>query len=283
MPGSSLFPVLALEVPDLTSSAWIDVVRKALTRAREIEDRRMNYPEITDQHHDDWDLLHRFEYQHFYSAWVAVAFRLRACATHSQDYTALFQRTRGTSQDEDLFREDDALFGFFVKGLSALESFAYSLYALGALICTPAQIPSVPPPAQFPLLHPKQPRLLRDITPAATFRTFERAFPGRPLTVLLGRLLSDEAYRQWSEIRNVLAHRAATAGRSIQYRGPMLFAPDEPPLAVTQWAGHLHLDEATTSTRYDWLKGIINQGVEATAAFAAEQLAYAEDQLPRLS
>jgi hypothetical protein len=226
---------------------------------------------------------HRFEYQHFYSAWVAVAFRLRACATHSQDYTTHFQRTRGTSQDEDLFLEDDALFGFFVKGLSALESFAYSLYALGALICTPTQTPSVPPPAQFPLLHPKQPRLLRDITHAATVRAFERAFSGLPLTSLLSHLLSDEAYRQWGEIRNVLAHRAATAGRSIQYRGPMLFAPGERPLAVTQWAGHLPLDEATTSTRYDWLKDVINQGVEATAAFAAEQLAYTEDQLPRLS
>jgi hypothetical protein len=282
MPESSLFPVLALEVPDLTSSAWIEVVRRALTKAREIEDQRMNYPEITDQHHDDWDLLHRFEYQHFYSAWVAVAFRLRACATHSQNYTFLFQRTRETSQDEDLFREDDALFGFFVKGLSALESFAYSLYALGALICTPAQTPSVPPPPQFPLLHPKQPRLLRNISPAETLRTFEQAFPGSPLTSLLSHLLSDAAYRQWSEIRNELAHRVATAGRSIQYQGPMLFAPDETPLAVTQWAGQLHLDEATTSSRFDWLKGIINQGIEATAAFAVEQLVYTEDQLPRL-
>ena len=62
----------------------------------------------------------------------------------------------------------------------------------------------------------------------------------------------------------------------------MLFAPDAPPLAVTQWVGHLHLDEATTSTRYDWLKGMINQGIEATAAFAVEQLVYTEDQLPRL-
>ena len=76
--------------------------------------------------------------------------------------------------------------------------------------------------------------------------------------------------------------RLATAGRSIQYRGPLLFAPNEPPLAVTQWAGQLHLDEATTSSRYDWLKGIINQGIEATAAFAVEQLVYTEDQLPRL-
>ncbi len=280
MSSSSLRPVLDLEIPDLAVPSWIDVVRRALARARDIDAQRLNYHEITDQYHDDWQLLHRFEYQHFYSAWVAVAFRLRACATHSQEYTVTIQRTSGTTQDEDLFQEDDALFGFFVKGLTALESFAYGLYALGALICTPAQAPSVPPPAQFPLLHPKQPRLLRNITPTATLRTFKQVFPGEPLTALLGQMLSDETYRQWSEIRNVLAHRVATAGRSIQY--PAFPLAGEPPLAVTQWAGELQLDETTTSSRYDWLRETINRGVEETAAFAVQQLAYSEDHLPRL-
>jgi hypothetical protein len=281
MSESSLFPILSLEVPGLTSAPWIDVVRRALTRAREIEHQRMNYPEITDQRHDDWDLLHRFEYQHFYSAWVAVVFRLRACAIHSQEYTATFQRTGGTTQDEDLYLEDDALFGFFVKGLSALESFAYSLYALGALICTPAERPSIPPPAQFPLLHPRQPQRLRAITPTETLHAFEQAFPGEPLTALLGQMISDGAYRQWSEVRNVLAHRVATAGRAIQYQA--FPREGEPPLAVTQWASDLQLDATTTSFRYDWLRETINRGVEATAAFTVQQLAYSEDRLPRLA
>ncbi len=39
----------------------------------------------------------------------------------------VFRRASGTSQNLDLYQEDDALFGFLVKGLSALESFYYGL------------------------------------------------------------------------------------------------------------------------------------------------------------
>ncbi|MFL5628006.1 MAG: hypothetical protein ACJ788_20705, partial [Ktedonobacteraceae bacterium] len=106
--SSSLFPILDLEVPGLTTTAWKEVVRRAWERSRE----------ITDQRHDAWD-LRRFEYEHFYNAWVGVAFRFKTCATHNQNFTEVFQRTGGVSQGIDLYQEDDALFDFFVKGLSA--------------------------------------------------------------------------------------------------------------------------------------------------------------------
>lgn len=282
MANTSLRPVLDLDIPDLAVSAWFEVVRRAWARSQEIADQRLNYPAITDQHHDDWQLLHRFEYQHFYSGWVAVAFRLRACAVRAQDFTEVFERTHGTAQNEDLYQEDDALFDFFVKGLAAFESFSYALYALGALICTPNQAPSVPPPEQFPLLHPNQPRCLRDIAPPETQRAFEQIFPTDPLTVLLGRIFSDESYRQWSQIRNLLAHRVATAGRTIQ-QSPGLFQSAEPPLSVTQWASDLDLNARMAASRYEWLKETINGGIEATATFVRQQLVYTEDQLPRLN
>ena len=287
MENSSLRPILDLEIPGLAVKAWAEVVRHALARAREIEMQRLNYRKITDQYHDDWRLLHRFEYNHYYSAWVAVAFRLRACAIHSQDFTDAFQRTSGTSQAIELYQEDDALFDFFVKGLAALESFYYSLYALGALIFTPTQMPSVPPSAEFPLLDPAhlldptQPDSMRNIAAAKTHLRFTQVFPGLPLTELLGRILGDEMYKEWNQIRNVLAHRAASAGRTIQYQGPLFFQSGEPPLSVRQWVSDLPLDAATTTSRYDWLRETINSGLEETSAFAVQQLAYTEDQLSR--
>jgi hypothetical protein len=177
--SSSLRPILNLEIPDLAAMAWTEVVPRAWRRSGEIDKQRLNFPEITDQYHDDYQLLHRFEYEHFYSGWVGIAFRFGACAAHNQNFTEAFKRTGGTSQGIDLYREDDALFDFFVKGLSALESFYYSLYALGALIYTPTQTPSVPPPTQFPLLDPAElldpakPKKLRQIKPERVKDTFK--------------------------------------------------------------------------------------------------------------
>ena len=134
MSSSSLHPIFSLEIPNMAMMFWREVVRRAFVRFYEIDRQRVHVPEIF----ADWHRLHGFEYDHFYSAQVAVAFRFQVCADHNRDFTVVFQRTGGASQNMDLlYQEDDALFGFFVKGLSALESFYYSLYALGALISTP--------------------------------------------------------------------------------------------------------------------------------------------------
>jgi hypothetical protein len=283
MANSSLLPILDLEVPDIAGAAWVEVARRALVRAGEITRQRTNYEKITNRYHDDWQFLHRFEYDHFYSAWVGVAYRLRACAIHSEDFTAVFQKTRGTTQGEDGYQEDDALFGFFVKGLAALESFYYGLYALGALISTPTQKPSVPPSAQFPLLtHLVDPshrqNSPRFITPEKTYNAYTQVFPGLPLIELLGAIREDAKYKEWSDIRNILAHRVATAGRTIQMGSPN-FSLNVPPISVKPWGMDLSLDETTTTSRYRWLSKTINGALETTAMFATQQLPYTDDQL----
>ena len=85
--SSSLRPILNLEIPDLAMTAWIEVVQRTLARSREITNQRLNVPEIN----ANWQLLHRFEYEHFYSSWVAAASRFRACAIHNQSFTEIFQ------------------------------------------------------------------------------------------------------------------------------------------------------------------------------------------------
>src|SRR3989442_12772496 len=144
-----------------------------------------------------------------------------------------------------LYQEDDALFGFFMKGLSALESFYYSLYALGALLYAQA----VPPSDQFPLLDPAHLGGLRNINLANTYLRYTQVFPGLPITKLMGRILEDETYLAWQQIRNVLAHRVATAGRIVHYPGPSF---SELPFSVTAWAGDIPLDAMMTASRYNW-------------------------------
>lgn len=111
--------------------------------------------------------------------------------------------------------------------------------------------------------------------------TFKKTFPELPLTEYLARLIDDQHYQAWRDMRTILAHRAATAGRTIQYQGPFLFQPDEPPLFVTLWASDLPLDATRLASQYAWLREVINRGIEATAVFTVQQLAYTEDQLPR--
>jgi len=99
----------ALEIPYLDMTFWKEVLRRARARSREITYQRENDPEIN----RDWHRLNNFEYQHFYSAWVAVAYRFKACTTHSRNFTEAFQRTGGVSRDlEVLYQEDDPLFDF---------------------------------------------------------------------------------------------------------------------------------------------------------------------------
>ena len=155
------------------------------------------------------------------------------------------------------------------------------LYALGALIITPTQAPSVPPPNQFLWLDPGESKKLKKIVPEGVRDTFKKVFPELPLTEYLERLIDDPHYQSWRDMRNILAHRAATAGRSIQYQGPFLFQPDEPPLSVTLWASDLPLDATILASQYDWLREIINSGLEAAAAFTIQQLAYTEEQISR--
>ncbi|HEY7835067.1 MAG TPA: hypothetical protein VIG30_15940 [Ktedonobacterales bacterium] len=258
----------SVEIPDLLTDAWRETVRRAWTRAKE----------ITDQRYGAWE-LRKFEYQHFYSAWVGLAFRFRDCASHDRTFTASFQQTHGEATEEALYEEDAALFGFFLKGLSVLDCLAYGLYALGALIRMPTNVPSTPPSAAFPLLDPKSAKLFRSITLESTQEAFVREFMGQSITDHLTEIRRDPHYSKWKEIRNVLAHRAASAGRALDYSRSLVAQSAIPP-DVTQWGGDIPLSVETTSARYAWLRETINASLQAVAAFAAAELPYQEDELP---
>jgi hypothetical protein len=270
--GLGLPGLTGIEVPDLAVETWAEPLRRAWKRA----------DEIVEQRHASWN-LHRYEYQQFYSAWAGIAFRLRACAAHDAAFTSSFGRRGGALDDEELFAEDEALFGFFMNGLSALECLCYGLYALGALVCTPTGTPSVPPPPDFPLLVPAAPEKLRLIGLGRTLDAFTTRFPTSTITDCLKALKDDTTYSEWKDIRNVLAHHTASAGRTLDYSGSSApFLWNGPPQAVKQWGGDIALSAESTTARYQWLREKVDSILGATAAFSADELPYSEGDLLRL-
>lgn len=258
--SGSLQPVLNLEVPDLAHTAFVATWEHAARYARTVSDVRFEKM---------WE-LRRFEYQHFYSAWAGVAFRLRACSTHSAEYVEAFKQPL----DEEpagiaTFAQDEALFGFFVKGLSVLECCCYGLYALGALATvTPPEY--IPPSHAFPFLDPGNPSGLKGIGVESTFQAFEKRYRDASITADLNKLTLDPTYGVWKALRNILAHRAATAGRNQVYHSFPPFAFGGRPESTQQWAGGVLLTADITTANYAWLVTTINRLLADASRFAAE-------------
>jgi hypothetical protein len=88
------------------------------------------------------------------------------------------------------------LFGFFSNGFSVLEATFFGLFSLGAFLSA----------ANFPIKTPKD---QQRISPSSTAAAMLKAFPGDPINQTISATISDRAYLEWREVRNVLTHRAA--------------------------------------------------------------------------
>ena len=176
----------------------------------------------------------------FNPAWRAFPRRLAWCLDHSQRFTESLTRSE-LGRDE----EDREAFSFFVVGISAIETFCYAVYILGALF----------EPAFFPS---KIKRDLRNISPESTAERFSEAFTGESLTEILRSTRNDATYQEWKRIRNGLIH-CSSPGRILYFSG----RPDE-------WD---HMDftipisAETTEARFSWLSQSLSRGIDATNLF----------------
>jgi hypothetical protein len=125
------------------------------------------------------------------AAWNAVAYRFWATAEDDETFRGLI-----AANSADRYAEERALFGFFVNACSTVESTAYSLFALGAMVI----------PARFPLSTPDEQRRVSLLKTAARYG---KAFSEEPVTNALADVVRDSDWHEIANIRNVLAHRAA--------------------------------------------------------------------------
>ena len=186
---------------------------------------------------------------HYGGAWNAVLYRFVSCARSDETFANSVRTAGLTPGHPERFIQEDALFGFFVNGLSVIESFFYGLYWIGSMVDT----------TSFPVRTGDE---LKDITVENTVKYIRRRFGTCPLTDAFSRLTSTDDYDKWKGIRNILAHRAHY-GRAISIGGPG---------GVVWRCQDNQLTDQFTTTRRQWLASTLAKLMNGAEIFVVSNL-----------
>jgi len=192
---------------------------------------------------------------HYGGAWNAVAYRFVSCARSDEAFAS---SVRSAQSHAERFNQEEALFGFFVNGLSVIESFFYGLYWIGSMVDA----------ILFPVRSGDD---LREIQLHKTVEAYITRFGSSPLISAFGRLRYRDSsgnwkntseYEEWKDVRNILAHRAAY--------GRMISAGVGGGHQVENvWrVRNIPLNDQLTTTRRQWLASTLRElmlGVEDLA------------------
>ena len=195
---------------------------------------------------------------HYGGAWNAVLYRFVSCARSDETFANSVRTAGLTPGHPERFIQEDALFGFFVNGLSVIESFFYGLRWIGSMVDT----------TSFPVPTEDE---LENIKLDKTVDEYMSRFGTCPLTDAFGRLRYRDSsgnarntseYREWKEIRNILAHRAHY-GRSISMGGP----------GGVVWRAHeIQLTGQFTTTKRQWLASTLAELMNGAEIFVVTNL-----------
>jgi len=192
-------------------------------------------------------------------AWQAVRYRYRTCVERADEFTGLLFAPSGIAWpnssawlagggDEELaYKLEQAIYVFFVAGLSVFESLGFSLYFFGNAL-QPGDFPHVAAP--------------RKINLAVTIDAFEATFSSAAITSCLADLVQKPEFIRLDKIRNVLAHRLS-GRRSIRQETWSWHIPDLPDaLEFSTDMLHRLMDEIT---------GMLTTLIAAAREFAESQ------------
>jgi len=180
-------------------------------------------------------------------AWNAIAYRFLSCTDYNIKFIRSIKRFGNSPLPAERYKQEKCLFGFFVTGLSTVESFCYGLYAIASMINN----------RSFLIDKAEQ---LRKITVENTTKKFKCVYPKEKISVTLSKLREDPVFQKWKEIRNILTHRSAP-GRHFFAGG------DQNGEAL--WLDGIQINENTTSTRYEWLIDTLTRILNDTELFVS--------------
>jgi len=199
---------------------------------------------------------------HLDRSWMAVAYRYRECAEHNEEFKALL---RGANElwkewgadEEQNYKLEKCIYGFFTNGLSIFESLGYCLYFVGAALQT----------VDFP--HVQQPK---KITLDKTAKAFQAAFPGLLITSRLAALPQEPEFKRLDTVRNILAHRLSgrrnVRGESIHHSDGTFTHTREEVWHIPGSSDELIFDEEMIQRCLDGITGLLTSLVEASIEFA---------------
>jgi hypothetical protein len=181
----------------------------------------------------------------------AVRYRLRACADYSNEFVESVLRYGDAPAHEERYRQERALFGFFVSGIAALDSFSFFLHFAAAHIR----------PTKFPTTFEQ----VRQVSLKSTAKAFGHEFSNETMAHTINNLISDARFKEWERFRNVLAHRSAP-GRNV-YASVGSSQPDP----AADWkigsSNNVKIDPDLTPPRLVWLVSSLNDLVIAADQF----------------
>lgn len=143
-----------------------------------------------------------YQWAHSGPACNAIAYRFLGAAAADDSLTASLVSHGTAPPAPERTRQELDIFSFVSCACSAIESAAYGLFALGAMLS----------PSHFPMSTGAE---LRRVTIRSTKEALMQAFPADSLVVLLETLAQESEFDELFAWRNVLIHRAP-AGRLIQ-------------------------------------------------------------------
>lgn len=186
----------------------------------------------------------------FGAAWMAVAYRFLDVTHFDQEFRDSMARFGAAPEQSERYHQERHLFGFFVSGLSAIESFCYGLCAL-AWEAAPQNVSLV-------TLGQR-----KGVSPASTCDRFNAHFKSDGITAILSALVNSSEYVDWVDMRNALAHRTSPGRKHFMNLGST--PASEPP---SEW-GHLIFDDRVTADRRVWLRDTLATLLGGAGQFAA--------------
>jgi hypothetical protein len=182
-----------------------------------------------------------------------VRYRLLACADYSDEFTQSIQSFGDSPPPERRYLQERQLFGFFVSGYAALDSFSFFMHFAGAYLH----------PGPFPTQLPGH---IQSISCKNTAAKFATAFSGEDIAASLNALTADPMFNEWYGYRNILTHRAAP-GRLMH-----VSVGSSVPDPAADWqigsAANLKIDANLTPPRLAWLVHTLSGLVMAADTFA---------------